>query len=336
MQNSISIIIPAKNEAASITRCLESINNCKENSLIKEIIVVDCCSEDKTVEIASRYPVKILQLKPDWPHSPAAARYIGSLFSHGELIFFIDSDMIIDPEFLQKAIEIMESDRRIAGLSGIGKEIYLKNNKPVGGKDNLYKTNKLTQETNFLGGAALYRKKILIETGGFNPHLKAGEEIELAQRLRKNYRLLSIPYSMITHYTAPLNEWKEFMRKKKNGLFLGIGQSLRITHSLRFLFESLFYYKEYLFFVSLIMLSVLSTTFAFLTGKLQYFLFLPIVISALFCFLLAKNKGFKKASISLIKWLIISIEITRGLLIKPKNPKDYPDNPDIIKGDFNA
>jgi glycosyltransferase involved in cell wall biosynthesis len=336
MPNSVSIIIPAKNEEANIARTLESINRCKESSLIEEIILVDCYSTDKTIAIANFYPIKILQLEPEWIHSPAAARYIGSLFAQGELIFFIDADMTLHPEFLQKAVAIMNSDKDIAGLSGQGEEKYLKNNNLVGNKNNLYKTSKLMREVKFLGGSALYRKKILIDSGGFNPYLYAGEEIELAQRLRKNYKLISIPIPMITHFTAPIQEWEEFIHKKENRLFIGIGQSMRASSSFYFFIEKLFYYKEYLFFIGLIITTVLSATLAVLTGKPQYLSFFPLTTLTLLCFLSLKNKGLVNGLLSLIKWLIISKEITCGLFIKPKNYKDYPQNPNIIKGNFNA
>jgi hypothetical protein len=237
---------------------------------------------------------------------------------------------------LQKAVAIMDSDKDIAGLSGRGEEKYLKNNKLVGNKNNLYKTSKLIREVKFLGGSALYRKKMLLDSNGFNPYLYAGEEIELAQRLRKNYKLISIPIPMITHFTAPIQEWNEFIRKKENRLFLGIGQSIRTSSSFYFIIEKLFYYQKYLFFIGLIITTALSAVLAILTRKPEYLSFFPLAILTLLCFLTLKNKDLKNGLLSLIKWLIISKEITCGLFIKSKTYKDYPRNPNIIKGDFNA
>lgn len=66
MQNSIkaSIIIRTYNEEKHIERLLREIGN-QQTTFDYEVILVDSGSVDKTIEIASQYVLKIVQVKPD-------------------------------------------------------------------------------------------------------------------------------------------------------------------------------------------------------------------------------------------------------------------------------
>lgn len=317
----ISVVVPSKDEESNISRCLDSIVKNTAMFTKTEILLADCDSQDKTVEIAEKYPIKILKLKPNWPHSPAAARYIGAIFASGEFILFIDADMALEHGFLEKAVDILNKDKHIAGVGGIGKEIYIKDNIITVGNPNLYRSANTLKKTIFLGGCGLYRKRAIRETGGFNPYLKAGEENELAQRLReKGYCLISLPIPMITHYTASITEWQEFVRKKKMGMFLGIGQAMRLSRNPRYLCETLFYYKEFTVFLLFVLFAGL----------------IPFSLSLLLIYLWLKKKNFRNAVLSLVKWFSISADITHGLFMRLPDPAAYPQTPDKIKGDFNV
>jgi glycosyltransferase involved in cell wall biosynthesis len=334
----ISIIIPTKNEELNLGRCLDSV--IPEAQLFlnsHEVLVVDCSSLDKTIAIAKNYPVKILQLKPNWPHSAAAARFIGSLFSTGKYLFFIDADMALEKGFLEAAFDILNNDNSIAGVGGIGREIYLKNGQICLGNANLYGTRDKISRAKFLGGAALYCKQALQKVGGFNPYLSAGEENELAQRLRKEgYSLLSVPLPMINHHSADIAEWDEFLRKKKANMFTGIGEAIRLSPSVKYFLETLVYYKEFAVFLLFILWTAGMAMLVLISHKLNlaFAILLPVVF--LFIVLSVKKRGLKKAFASIAKWNIISMQIIAGIAKCPENPRSYPKNPLIIKGDFNA
>ena len=317
----LSIVVPGKNEESNISRCLDSILKNAPSFLKKEIILVDCDSKDNTVEKAQKYPIKILKLKPDWPHSPSAARYIGNIFSSGEFIFFIDADMTLGPGFLEKAIDVLNEDKNIAGVGGIGKEIYIKDNAEITGNPDLYRSKAAFKKTTFLGGSGLYRRQAVQETGGFNPYLKAGEENELGQRLRKKgYYLVSLPIPMIIHYTAPVRKWQEFIRKKQMGMFLGIDQAMRLSPNSRYLCQTLLYYKDFTVFLLFVLFAGI----------------MPLTTGLLLLYLWLKKKGLKTAILSLLKWFSISVDIMRGLLMPLPDHATYPKTPYIVKGDFNV
>lgn len=89
----ITVIIPCYNSADFIAKAIDSVLIQKENIL--EIICVDDCSSDKTVEVIKRISfcneiVKLVEKKVN--SGPATSRNIGVDMAQGELIAFLDSD----------------------------------------------------------------------------------------------------------------------------------------------------------------------------------------------------------------------------------------------------
>lgn len=82
-----SVIIPAHNEQAVISRALSSI---KEQSFkdYEVIVVCDACT-DNTKEIAELYGAKVIEIDA---HSSGAARNAGLDNANGEWILFCDAD----------------------------------------------------------------------------------------------------------------------------------------------------------------------------------------------------------------------------------------------------
>ena len=88
----LSVIIVTKNEERNISRCIKSVLSYTRNIEYVEIILVDSCSTDSTVEIAKQYPIDIIQLGKDWPHSPSAGRFTGVNNTSGKYVLIIDGD----------------------------------------------------------------------------------------------------------------------------------------------------------------------------------------------------------------------------------------------------
>lgn len=91
----VSIIIPAFNEVKNIGKCLDSLLN--QDYPYTEIIVVDDGSTDSTLEKLKEYPINILTQK----HlGPAKARNFASEKAKGEVLVFVDADMIFENNFI--------------------------------------------------------------------------------------------------------------------------------------------------------------------------------------------------------------------------------------------
>lgn len=107
----ISVIVPAFNAEKTIGRCLESILNQTYKDL--EILVIDDCSKDRTVEICQEYAksdarLKVIQLLENKGVSNARNVGLGSI--KGEFFTFVDSDDYLCPDMYQKLIETGQAE----------------------------------------------------------------------------------------------------------------------------------------------------------------------------------------------------------------------------------
>ena len=98
----ISIVIPVYRAEDILGHCLEAIFRSTYRDF--EVLVVDDASPDRSMEIARRYPVKVLQQATH--RGPPASRNMGVYQAKGDVILFIDSDVVID----NRALEYLADD----------------------------------------------------------------------------------------------------------------------------------------------------------------------------------------------------------------------------------
>ena len=115
---SISVIIPAYNEAGHLERCLAALQ--RQTLAPTEVIVVDDGSRDRSAELAARWPVMLIR---SIHRGPAHARNLGAARAKGEILAFVDADIECSPRYLEKLVAPIGAD--IAGT--FSKEIYIGN-----------------------------------------------------------------------------------------------------------------------------------------------------------------------------------------------------------------
>ena len=109
----ISISMPAYNVEKYIGEAIESI--VAQTFTDWELIIVDDCSKDKTLAIASEYAAKDSRIRiikrNENSGSVRLPRLDGVMAAHGTYICAIDSDDAIEPEYLQKMIDRQRETR---------------------------------------------------------------------------------------------------------------------------------------------------------------------------------------------------------------------------------
>ena len=121
----ISIVLPTYNNARTIKQCLDGIFNQKYPSNLYEVLIVDGGSNDNTLDICKKYPVKILKNK--WKVEEKG-RVVGINAAKGEIIGFIDADNIIyDNQFFNKILIPFE-DKEISGVDTLYYDYKKKDN----------------------------------------------------------------------------------------------------------------------------------------------------------------------------------------------------------------
>ena len=113
----ISIIVPARNEEASLGACLESLT--AQTGVAFEIIVVDDGSSDRTPEIARSFAgVRVISAEPlpvggagkNWTGKNHAL-VAGAKVARGEWLLFTDADTVHGPGSLARALDEAKNER---------------------------------------------------------------------------------------------------------------------------------------------------------------------------------------------------------------------------------
>jgi len=105
----VSVVIPVLNEAKRIAGLVESLS--KQTYLPQEILVVDSRSEDTTANVAKSAGATVLQSG----RGVARQRNHGGHKATGELIFFMDADVTLKPDFIERCVA--EKERRNLSLA---------------------------------------------------------------------------------------------------------------------------------------------------------------------------------------------------------------------------
>lgn len=100
----ISVIIPAYNAAKTIQACLNSVYDQTYKDL--EVIVVDDGSEDDLALALTNCSRRLTILHQDNKGAPAARNY-GFSVSHGEKVIFLDADIVLRPDAIEKLNEAL-------------------------------------------------------------------------------------------------------------------------------------------------------------------------------------------------------------------------------------
>ena len=91
-----SIYILTYNEELDIAACIESA------MLSDDIIVVDSCSSDRTVEIASRYPIRVIQHAFE-SHGRQRTWMLESIPPQHEWVYILEADERMTPELFAES-----------------------------------------------------------------------------------------------------------------------------------------------------------------------------------------------------------------------------------------
>ncbi len=330
-RHKLSVIIISMNEEEHIAECISSVLEATKD-IDSEVILVDSASTDKTIDIARRYPIRILQSKPSWKLSSAAGRYLGFRYSSGEYVQFVDGDMSLSRKWVEEGISFLDKNNEAAGVMGAITQEYSKS--PIDKRflRELKKTKvKKPEEVKYFFGSGLFRSRILREVGSFNPHITAIEERELCDRISaKGYHLWLLPHHMCHHYVdGDYDIWKTW--KKKVIYSIGEGQVFRLSFFNRIPIERFLVYK-FRFLAILFSLFGLLSLFMLLIFGYPYPILLWLSgLFSLFFYYFLEEKDFRYAIVHSVFFCITWPFFIKGIFKQVEDPCTYPVNVKIIK-----
>ena len=189
----ISVIVPVHNAAKYLDACLAALLASVYPAY--EVIVVDDASTDGSVQLNHQQQATLLRLNRR--SGPAAARNAGAREAHGELLFFVDADVLVRPETLNLVASRFSEHPEVTAVFGSYDDQPAAQNF-ISQYKNLYHhfthQRARTEALTFWAGCGAIRRKAFEAVQGFDEQRfpeSSIEDIELGHRvISKGYRIL--------------------------------------------------------------------------------------------------------------------------------------------------
>lgn len=305
---SISILVPAYNEEDTIEATIRSIFN--SNYFIKEIIVINDGSKDKTADVVKKLQKEFSRLKLIDKSNSGKADSLnqGIKIAEGELIGVVDADSYPSNDAIEKMVGFF-NDKKVGAVTSC---VFLKNKNTFFEKiqeieyvvlawtrklldfiDSVYVTN---------GPLSIYKKTALNEVGGFDKE-SITEDIEVTwHMLSRGYKTrMSLSSKVYTTVPNKFKKWwnqrvrwgqggmdtiikykSDFLKKGKFGLFVIPFISFTIFLSVfTFIFSLYLIYKQLALNILYLKYSASLQNTLFNTENLNFFPTIMLILVAI-------------------------------------------------------
>ena len=198
----LSVVIPVHNGGDDLQKCLEALMN--STRLPDELIIVDDASTDGSGQLAARFGT-VMVCQTHRPSGPARARNLGAAQSQGDVLLFLDADVMVHANTLAQIECQFTEHPEITALFGSYDDHPLHRN-----RISLYKNlqhhfvhqHSQAEASSFWTGVGAIRREVFLRLGGFKESYSRPsiEDIELGVRLKSaGYRILLCPDIQVTH-----------------------------------------------------------------------------------------------------------------------------------------
>jgi len=197
----ISIVIPTYNASKFIPALMDSIFKQAVDDM--EVIIVDDCSTDNTVELVKEYPARVIVMEQNG--GPAKARNKGVAEAKGDIIFFLDSDVLVLDGTVREVQEYFENDHAANCVIGVCATEPLNKGfvpKYMAMFEYIHLLDALDVNLSvFAPRCGAIKKELFQRAGGYDESYKGAdvEDFELARRINKIDRIALNPKMLVRH-----------------------------------------------------------------------------------------------------------------------------------------
>lgn len=210
----VSIIIPHYNQKDCLQRLFPTLVDQTYQDF--EVILIDDCSPD---EETVAYIREFFKDRPNMHlvQNEVNLRFVrtcnkGIRLAKGKYICLLNSDTVLESSFVQRNVEILDSDPSIGGITCSivdqhGENWFTGGRYRMGLPSNLHDDFVGVRQVDFIAGtAAFYRKDVFEKIGLFDENfIMYHEDIEFGLRVKHqtDYRLCTFSDKLVTHVLIP-------------------------------------------------------------------------------------------------------------------------------------
>ena len=199
----LTAYIPCYNVEAHVESAIQAL--LRQTRPPDEILIIDDGSTDRTLEIASRHPVRVIRHGSN--KGLAAARNTAFLHARCGLVAALDADVAPSPDWLERLLEAF-ADPRVAGSGG---RLIEKHTDTAADEWRALQLSQDLGETRIeivwpshkrLGGfGTIFRKEAVRQAGGYDESLSTNyEDVDMSERLlRARHKLIFEPRAVAYH-----------------------------------------------------------------------------------------------------------------------------------------
>jgi len=211
----ISVIVTNYNYDMYIERCLRSLMSQTLKRFQYEIIVVDDCSTDHSIEILKNYKDEIRLFINEKNMGLPYSANLGIKASKGQFILRVDADDFVHGYFLQMLYSTISIEKEYKAVSC---DYYTTDR--FGDKIKRVSSNDVP-----IACGIIYHKDALFDIGLFDEQMLAREDEELMARYLKKYKLLHLPVALyryrdhddnLTKNKSKMDYYTQILEKKNN------------------------------------------------------------------------------------------------------------------------
>ncbi len=215
----VSVIIPVKDRAEELRRCLESVQRLDYPKHRLEVLVVDDGSSDGGPEVARSLGARVLS-SGGRGRGPGAARNHAVAQARGEILAFLDSDCVASERWLAEIVDAF-ADPAVAAVGGrvdgmrsssaLDRYEAEMSSLSLGTRA---RSARLGTDTFYLPSCnLLVRRTAFLGVGGFRDDLHVAEDVDLSWRLRdRGHAIAYLPRGRILHEHR--NRLGPFLRRR--------------------------------------------------------------------------------------------------------------------------
>jgi glycosyltransferase involved in cell wall biosynthesis len=205
----IDVVVIGLNSQKTLAPCIGSIQRSQYPQSKLTIVYVDGGSSDSSVTVARGLGCAVIEVESDTP-TPGRQRNAGWRYGNAPYVQFLDSDTVLDPAWLGKAISAIAAEG-VGAVMGDRRE--MRPDDSAFNRIGDLEWNARPGEAECFGGDVLVSRAALEATEGYDPDLIAGEDPELSYRVRKaGCKILKLASPMTGHDLA-MYTFKQYWKR---------------------------------------------------------------------------------------------------------------------------